>query len=618
MPDGDGTISVTKAAKTYAVKVADANKDTLKITSPEADLDKVAEGTSVTVVATPKDGYTLTADGVVVTYGDNQTLKATPDTEKANTYTFAMPAGDATVSAEFEQVKEYTVKVDPVEGEVATVTVNPDKAAQDTEITVTVANIKEGYQLEEGGLTYSYKSVDETKTQKLTLTDGKATFKMPAADVTVDAKFEAMPDKTYSITSDVTNGAANLSVKTAAMGDPVEVTFTANGENYKLEESSVCYEKKGDPSTAKPLTPNDGKYSFYMPDYDVVVKAVFAKTTHTVTCNVTNGTATVNPTGEIKEGTSVTVTFKPDEDKANYVLKENPKLDSGNLHTTLNVSDGVGTFNMDKNDVIITAEFVEPTTPSEGDNTSDNTNNGGEETQALEAEERTVHGAAEKTTVTAMAVFTCTDKNCASAQFVDATVKQTSGVTTAAVTFNGKDYTAKFGEKNGWVEENGKKYWYENGVKQGTTGRGKEIYDPDSDAWYWLDAVQGGAMTVSKDVYQESAAGQWADKPDGTGKWVRYDENGHMVKGWQTTDKGTYYFDLITGAMAKGAGDIDGVPCAFDKYTGIDLDGQWLTINGADFWYEKGVRQGLDGRGKEIYDPASDAWYWLDAVDQGK
>ena len=217
-----------------------------------------------------------------------------------------------------------------------------------------------------------------------------------------------------------------------------------------------------------------------------------------------------------------------------------------------------------------------------------------------------------------MAVFTCTDKNCASAQFVDATVKQTSGVTTAAVNFNGKDYTAKYGEKNGWVEENGKKYWYEKGVKQGTTGRGKEIYDPDSNAWYWLDAVQGGAMTVSKDVYQESAAGQWADKPDGTGKWVRYDENGHMVKGWQTTDKGTYYFDLITGAMAKGAGDIDGVPCAFDEYTGIALDGQWLTIKGADFWYEKGVRQGLDGRGKEIYDPASDAWYWLDAVDQGK
>lgn len=612
MPNGDVDISVTKNAKTYAVNVAPLTNGEITASAKEA-----AEKETVTLTAKPATGYALKAGSVKVTYKDadntEKPVEVKADTEKANTYTFAMPAYPVNVSAEF--VKEYKVTAAPADN--GTVTVDPAAAVEGTEVTVTV-KAADNYQLKADSLTYSYQIGEDKKTEKLTLTDGKATFKMPAADVTVDAKFEAIPAKTYGITSDVTNGTAKLSVETAAVGDTVEVTFTANGENYKLEESSVRYEKKDDTSTAKALTLTDDKYSFTMPDYDVVVKAVFAKTTHTVTCNVTNGTATVDPTGEIKEGTNVTVTFKPDEDKANYVLKENPKLDSGNLHTTLNVSDGVGTFNMDKNDVIITAEFVEPTTPSEGDNTSDNTNNGGEETQAIEAEERTAHGAAEKTTVTAMAVFTCTDKNCASAQFVDATVKQTSGVTTAAVTFNGKDYTAKFGEKNGWVEENGKKYWYEKGVKQGTTGRGKEIYDPDSDAWYWLDAVQGGAMTVSKDVYQESAAGQWADKPDGTGKWVRYDENGHMVKGWQTTDKGTYYFDLITGAMAKGTGDIDGVPCAFDEYTGIALDGQWLTIKGADFWYEKGVRQGLDGRGKEIYDPASDAWYWLDAVDQGK
>lgn len=612
MPDGDVAISVEKNAKTYAVNVAPLTNGEITASAKEA-----AEKETVTLTAKPATGYALKAGSVKVTYKDadntEKPVEVKADTEKANTYTFAMPAYPVNVSAEF--VKEYKVTAAPADN--GTVTVDPAAAVEGTEVTVTV-KAADNYQLKADSLTYSYQIGEDKKTEKLTLTDGKATFKMLAADVTVDAKFEAIPAKTYGITSDVTNGTAKLSVETAAVGDTVEVTFTANGENYKLEESSVRYEKKDDTSTAKALTLTDDKYSFTMPDYDVVVKAVFAKTTHTVTCNVTNGTATVDPTGEIKEGTNVTVTFKPDEDKANYVLKENPKLDSGNLHTTLNVSDGVGTFNMDKNDVIITAEFVEPTTPSEGDNTSDNTNNGGEETQAIEAEERTAHGAAEKTTVTAMAVFTCTDKNCASAQFVDATVKQTSGVTTAAVTFNGKDYTAKFGEKNGWVEENGKKYWYEKGVKQGTTGRGKEIYDPDSDAWYWLDAVQGGAMTVSKDVYQESAAGQWADKPDGTGKWVRYDENGHMVKGWQTTDKGTYYFDLITGAMAKGTGDIDGVPCAFDEYTGIALDGQWLTIKGADFWYEKGVRQGLDGRGKEIYDPASDAWYWLDAVDQGK
>ena len=164
----------------------------------------------------------------------------------------------------------------------------------------------------------------------------------------------------------------------------------------------------------------------------------------------------------------------------------------------------------------------------------------------------------------------------------------------------------------GWKTVNGKDYWYENGVKQGTTGRGKEIYDPDSDAWYWLDADQGGAKAVSKDVYQESNGG----------KWVRYDANGHMIKGWDTNDDGTYYFDLVTGAMAKGDIVVDNLPCSFDTVTGIGLNCAWKRINGKDYWYEGGKRQGYDPnnaayRGKEIYDPASNGWYWLDNVQQG-
>ena len=619
MPDGDVNISVTKAAKTYAVKVADANKDTLKITSPEADLDKVAEGTSVTVVATPATGYTVKAGSVKATYtddkGEEQTVTATPDTEKANTYTFAMPAGNATVSAEFEQVKEYTVKVDPVESEVATVTVNPDKAAQDTEITVTVANIKEGYQLKEGGLTYSYNNGEKTETVTLTLNEkGEATFKMPAADVTVSAVFEKIATETYTVTvtkdgdGKVTvNEQETEKLEGLKSGDTVTLKIDPINTDTLLTKLAGVTVTSGkvDVSTTKV---DENTYTFKMPDGDVNVSVQFTTVEYGIEAK-TVGEGTITFTDgktRFAAGTNVTATIKPNG--TTYVLTK-VMYDDGNRNNDIteavNSNSGEYTFTMPAAHVKFEATFTAV---------------GGEETQALEAEERTAHGAAEKTTVTAMAVFTCTDKNCASAQFVDATVKQTSGVTTATVTFNGKDYTAKYGEtvKNGWVEENGKKYWYENGVKQGTTGRGKEIYDPDSDAWYWLDAVQGGAMTVSKDVYQESAAGQWADKPDGTGKWVRYDENGHMVKGWQTTDKGTYYFDLITGAMAKGAGDIDGVPCAFDEYTGIALDGQWLTINGADYWYEKGVRQGLEGRGKEIYDPASDAWYWLDSVDQGK
>ena len=621
MPDGDVTISVTKAAKTYAVKVADANKDTLKITSPEADLDKVAEGTSVTVVATPKDGYTLTADGVVVTYGDNQTLKATPDTEKANTYTFAMPAGDATVSAAFEEVKKYNVTVaGTVEN--GTVGVEPKTAAAKDVVTVTVTP-NTNFKYTDGSLKATYtdggtkKEINDFKA-----VDGKEntyTFEMPAADVTVSAEFEEIATETYTVTvtkggdGKVTvNGQETEKLEGLKSNDTVTLKINPIDTDTLLTQLAGVTVTSGkvDVSTTKV---DENTYTFKMPDGDVNVSVQFTTVEYSIvtTADPAEGgtiTVTVNGKSELKRApkdAEMAVTVTPN---TGYELE---LARHGQTSITDKVKDG-GTYTVGMSDCNfeIIAEFkkietTEPTNPSE-------------EPQAIEAEERTVHGAAEKTTITAMAVFTCTDKNCASAQFVDATVKQTSGVTTAAVTFNGKDYTAKYGEKNGWVEENGKKYWYENGVKQGTTGRGKEIYDPNSDAWYWLDAVQGGAMTVSKDVYQESAAGQWADKPDGTGKWVRYDENGHMVKGWQTTDKGTYYFDLITGAMAKGAGDIDGVPCAFDEYTGIALDGQWLTIKGADFWYEKGVRQGLDGRGKEIYDPASDAWYWLDAVDQGK
>lgn len=153
----------------------------------------------------------------------------------------------------------------------------------------------------------------------------------------------------------------------------------------------------------------------------------------------------------------------------------------------------------------------------------------------------------------------------------------------------------------------GKKYWYENGIKQGTEGNGKEIYDPATDAWYWLDAVQGGAVATDKDVNIPDGTenGKWVrydsegrmvkgedyryggwyyfdettgamtkgfiNIADGTdeGKWVRYDENGHMIKSWSTQNGNVYYFDEQTGAMAKGTVKINGQTFTFDWATGI-------------------------------------------------
>lgn len=156
----------------------------------------------------------------------------------------------------------------------------------------------------------------------------------------------------------------------------------------------------------------------------------------------------------------------------------------------------------------------------------------------------------------------------------------------------------------------GRVCWFEGGIRQGTetdpksfvydgTIRGREIYDPATDAWYWLDANNYGAKAVSKEVfmpytYQDemprdesdmlwdentlnertAACGTLANYVkdavrNRTGKWVRYDANGQMIKGWYTNANGTYYYEPVTGAMVKGVVVIDGQLYAFDRVTGI-------------------------------------------------
>lgn len=135
------------------------------------------------------------------------------------------------------------------------------------------------------------------------------------------------------------------------------------------------------------------------------------------------------------------------------------------------------------------------------------------------------------------------------------------------------------------IEEEDGTYWYENGKKQGMPGdpknitdvrygieRGREIYDPMTDAWYWLDACYNGRVAKSKEVwfpyvYQDEIPGST------NGKWVRYDHWGRMVKGWcclrtsvtnnltgQTYDQWVLYlYKYNTGEMFYGFfGSING------------------------------------------------------------
>ena len=173
-----------------------------------------------------------------------------------------------------------------------------------------------------------------------------------------------------------------------------------------------------------------------------------------------------------------------------------------------------------------------------------------------------------------------------------------------------------------WGTVDGKSYWYENNVKQGTvndpkgvygdgTNRGREICDMGQQddtgqqgVWFWLDSVYDGAKAEGKEVWipyiyqneddwgdarkrevaNESDAGM-ADlvydyMKNKTGKWVRYDENGRMLKGWVKIEGAlaeaypdqvgnVYYYDSRTGLMAKGVVTIQGVEHEFDETTGV-------------------------------------------------
>lgn len=179
-------------------------------------------------------------------------------------------------------------------------------------------------------------------------------------------------------------------------------------------------------------------------------------------------------------------------------------------------------------------------------------------------------------------------------------------------------YVTSTGELYIWKTIDGKSYWYENGVRQGTSEdskgimgdgsiRGREIYDPLSDGWYWLDAVYDGAKAVNKEVWipyiyngeeswdeetivsrasacsgmeKQVEKGIRAHGTSSAGKWVRYDENGAMIKGWYTVagedvlvypDQvgNTYYYDQVTGYMAKGYVTIDGNNHYFNEITGV-------------------------------------------------
>ena len=132
-----------------------------------------------------------------------------------------------------------------------------------------------------------------------------------------------------------------------------------------------------------------------------------------------------------------------------------------------------------------------------------------------------------------------------------------------------------------------------------------------NDATYYFDTVTGEMAKGQKNIN-----GHWYNFADGkmsTGftylkdqhKTVYYDKNGHMLYGWQKLNDATYYFDTVTGEMAKGQKNINGHWYNFadgkmstgftylkdqNKTVYYDKNGHmlygWQKLNGATYYFD--------------------------------
>lgn len=224
-----------------------------------------AKDMTVNVTVTPKAGYSVSE--IYYTKDNERETIA----KNSNTGSFTMPASDVTVSAVATRIPTHTITVTQnMNGYVST---NPSgKVAKDTTVTVT-ARPYNGYEVEK----IVYFETSSGSIEPFDITDNPQ-FKMPAHDVTVEATFKEIetPTTYHSIitASKITGGTLDSDKAMASADETVTITATPyNG--YKTV--SVYYMANNYPygitEVATPIGNN--KWTFEMPDYDVVVSARF-------------------------------------------------------------------------------------------------------------------------------------------------------------------------------------------------------------------------------------------------------------------------------------------------------------------------------------------------------
>ena len=384
------------APETYELKVTDA-KVTLKDGSAVADLTAVPVGTELVATAAEKDGYTFTGWEVTGLPADVDTTKAT--------ITFTMPANKVTLKAQYKK-NTYTLTVDgvdeqrdfeenvtvtaqPVEGKTFTgwevtglpADVDTTKATISFKMPANKVTLKAQYK--KNTYTLTVDGVDEQRDfeENVTVTaqpvEGKTftgwevtglptdvdtskatiTFKMPANNVTLKAKYTENAPETYELK--VTDAKVTLkdggavADLTAVPVDTELVATAAEKEGYTFDS----WEKDGLPADAN----IDGAtITFKMPANNVTLKAQYTENApETYELKVTDAKVTLKDGSDVADLTAVRVGTElvataPEKDGYTFT-----GWTATGLPANANIDGATITFKMPANKVTLNAKYTE-------------------------------------------------------------------------------------------------------------------------------------------------------------------------------------------------------------------------------------------------------------------
>ena len=357
---------------------------------PAREAATKAKDGKITLKVTPDEGYTIdevyyveeaAAETTEPTEPTEPETQADEDTSKVpltantdGTYTITKPEACITVHVTFKkvepEVKSHAINIGEMKNGAVTATVEGkavETAEENADVTLT-ATPNEGYRLKAETLAVSYQIPGENaepKTETVVPTpvegeEGKYTFKMPAADVTVTAEFE----QTYKVKVDDTlkNGSVKADKESAAAGETVQLTVTPD-EGYELEAIGVTY-TDGNGQTQNVTVNKDN--TFEMPAGDVNVTASFkAKAEepkqHSVTVTVEGaqgGTATAEP-NQAAAGQTVKLDIQADDGWTVWQVTMNGEPLTPDPNTKKDYQ-----FEMPDEDVKVVVEFVNNDSPA--------------------------------------------------------------------------------------------------------------------------------------------------------------------------------------------------------------------------------------------------------------